>query len=408
MLTKFVLICLLAVVNAAKANEFVLYFPKDYSDSVHRFQQLAASKKSPAAVAGFLRTNHPIDHDLQTNYAYYPAKTPTNLLVIISGVHGPEAFAGSAIQQMIMNEIIPQVDLQKTGILLIHAVNPFGFKHVRRVNENNVDLNRNFPVQDNLYSLENTGYDNLAELLEPKRKVSFPGLNSLWKDLQLIGGLVLGKYSVKEIGNSIGQGQHVSPLGLEYGGVNPESQVKVVQQIIQHFSSSYNNVVFVDIHTGLGSKNQLHLMTGNGISYHSNALLKLLLRLDIDEDNYDLATGDDPGFYPTPGDIIDYLPKLLRSNQKSIAFTAEFGTIGTGVIHQLETLNRLILENQGFHYGYSDSTIKNKVENRFLDLFNPNEKQWQELTLTKSRYLFQVLLERLEEQKLIGEKSGGL
>jgi hypothetical protein len=29
-------------------------------------------------------------------------------------------------------------------IVFVHALNPFGFKHHRRVNEDNVDLNRNF------------------------------------------------------------------------------------------------------------------------------------------------------------------------------------------------------------------------------------------------------------------------
>lgn len=33
-------------------------------------------------------------------------------------------------------------------IVLVHAVNPFGFLNNRRWNENGVDLNRNFLVED--------------------------------------------------------------------------------------------------------------------------------------------------------------------------------------------------------------------------------------------------------------------
>ena len=72
-----------------------------------------------------------------------------------SGLHGVEGYAGSAIQIGFLN-ILLQAETQggsstnklltttnRPTIVLIHAINPYGMKNFRRVNENNVDLNRN-------------------------------------------------------------------------------------------------------------------------------------------------------------------------------------------------------------------------------------------------------------------------
>jgi hypothetical protein len=66
------------------------------------------------------------------------------VLVTISATHGIEGFCGSGAQTAwyatgAWREIPPDV-----AQLHLHAVNPHGFAWLRRVNEDNVDLNRNF------------------------------------------------------------------------------------------------------------------------------------------------------------------------------------------------------------------------------------------------------------------------
>jgi len=81
------------------------------------------------------------------------------MLVLISGTHGIEGFAGSACQAGILHagiELPPD-----TGLLLVHAINPYGFAWGRRVNEDNVDLNRNFVSHGGSYPA-NPIYDELA------------------------------------------------------------------------------------------------------------------------------------------------------------------------------------------------------------------------------------------------------
>ncbi|MFX7984992.1 DUF2817 domain-containing protein, partial [Acinetobacter baumannii] len=40
-------------------------------------------------------------------------------------------------------ELFARLAASRLALLLVHAVNPYGFAHLRRVNEDNVDLNRN-------------------------------------------------------------------------------------------------------------------------------------------------------------------------------------------------------------------------------------------------------------------------
>ena len=52
-----------------------------------------------------------------------------------------EGFAGSACQQGSVHSPPPLPD--DLAVVFVHAINPYGFAWIRRVNEDNVDLNRN-------------------------------------------------------------------------------------------------------------------------------------------------------------------------------------------------------------------------------------------------------------------------
>src|SRR3546814_9336896 len=66
------------------------------------------------------------------------------VLLSLSGTHGAEGFNGSAAQVHWLNLHGAEPLPKGVAMLFVHAVNPFGFAHMLRVNENNVDLNRNF------------------------------------------------------------------------------------------------------------------------------------------------------------------------------------------------------------------------------------------------------------------------
>ena len=85
-------------------------------------------------------------------------------LLVISGTHGVEGFAGSMCQTAWLSEGAALPD--DLAVVLVHAINPYGFAWIRRVNEDNVDLNRNC-IDFSASLPENVGYDQLAEALVP-------------------------------------------------------------------------------------------------------------------------------------------------------------------------------------------------------------------------------------------------
>ena len=77
------------------------------------------------------------------------ASTPSKLLIVSSGCHGVEGYCGSGVQLAALAEAalrsrMTSAAAQGVAVLFIHALNPYGFSHIRRVTNENVDLNRNF------------------------------------------------------------------------------------------------------------------------------------------------------------------------------------------------------------------------------------------------------------------------
>ena len=63
------------------------------------------------------------------------------------------------------DDLARRIDAGRVAVLLVHAVNPYGFSHLRRANEDHIDLNRNFLDFSRPLS-KNAGYGELhGELL---------------------------------------------------------------------------------------------------------------------------------------------------------------------------------------------------------------------------------------------------
>ena len=119
------------------------YFHKTYEDCRSTFIEKAELLNSHYEGMEVFRipVHCETDPDLTIDFCYIPAQVSLDsLLILSSGIHGIEGFAGSAIQLMVMEEILSPDHLEKTGILFIHGLNPYGFKYLRRVTENNVDV----------------------------------------------------------------------------------------------------------------------------------------------------------------------------------------------------------------------------------------------------------------------------
>ena len=103
-----------------------------------------------ATVAGATVEQHRVDTgdagaDLTIDVATMGGGEPSWVVIVSSGVHGVEGFFGSAIQLAWLSRQAAGARPADDGaVVLVHAVNPYGFARLRRTNEDNVDLNRNY------------------------------------------------------------------------------------------------------------------------------------------------------------------------------------------------------------------------------------------------------------------------
>jgi hypothetical protein len=71
------------------------------------------------------------------------------------------------MQQRFIDKYLPRLDPRTTGLLLVHAINPWGMKHHRRVNADNIDLNRTFLWNQAFDPAFNPEYDFLNDYINP-------------------------------------------------------------------------------------------------------------------------------------------------------------------------------------------------------------------------------------------------
>ena len=210
-----------------------MYFIDSYEECRDQFIKLSGSlqKKTSNTEIKKILIPSKIDNNLSIDICFIPAKlSQNNLIIISSGVHGIEGFAGSAIQLMIMEKILPNINPDYTSFLFIHSINPFGHKYFRRFTENNIDLNRNFDINTNLFSIKNNSYKLIYDFLNPKEKYAdklFENLFFLVKSLNLIK-----KYNIETLRQSILQGQYEFEKGIFFGGFNFEPQKNLLEEYI--------------------------------------------------------------------------------------------------------------------------------------------------------------------------------
>lgn len=221
------------------------YFAADYAGARSNF--LAASAASDAKLESHAcPVAGPSDEALCTDVAVLGDAEPRSVLMILSATHGVEGFAGSGIQVGLLENRFDGNLRDRQRIVLVHAVNPFGFAHLRRTNEDNIDLNRNF-IDHDAPPPENADYHRLAAAIAPA---------SLSVMAQLRASTVLDLFRVthgeKRFQAAITGGQYSHPEGLFFGGTAPAWSNLLLREVLARYVVGAPKVVFIDLHTGLG------------------------------------------------------------------------------------------------------------------------------------------------------------
>lgn len=228
----------------------------NYQESRERF--LDAAQEAGAAIRSWPHPLTGIDgEELAVDVATLGAPDATGVLLVVSGTHGVEGYTGSALQHRWLAE--PSAERpDEVRVVMIHAFNPYGFSWVRRVNEDNVDLNRNF-VDWNQPPPANEDYGGIAHLLVPDR----------WDDetqqsttLQLLAYAEdVGFPRLQEV---VSGGQYTHPTGVFHGGSGPVWSNRWLRQHLPELVGTARNLVIVDLHTGLGPWGHGELISHEG------------------------------------------------------------------------------------------------------------------------------------------------
>lgn len=220
-------------------------FSQSYAEARQKFLEACAQ-------AGLQVQSHPHPlpgrdgEELAIDVALLGSPKAANLLVVSSGVHGVEGFCGSAVQidHLRNADWMEHCRRHDLAVLYLHALNPYGFSWVRRVNETNVDLNRNFIDFDQPLP-ENPEYSAIASLLLPKRQPP-----TLLSTLGLAGHAL--RHGPKALQSAITRGQHTDPQGLFFSGTEPSWSNQQLRQIIRRLGRECQRIGWIDVHTGLG------------------------------------------------------------------------------------------------------------------------------------------------------------
>lgn len=228
------------------------YFSQDYRGARKAFIAACEARGVDVIARVHPRAKGPDGKPLFLDICALGPRQAQKALLLISGTHGVEGYFGSgALTGLLRTGIEPPKDAR---VVMIHALNPFGFAWNRRVDESNVDINRNFV--DHAKPPVNPGYDQLASAIA-LRDVSDSGFAQ--------ADAVLAAYAQKHgqaaWQQAISGGQYQHRDGLFYGGAQECWSAQALRAVLQEDLSRAKSVIAVDFHTGLGASGAGEMIT---------------------------------------------------------------------------------------------------------------------------------------------------
>lgn len=321
----------------------------------------------------------------ETIIAVLPNPNSNDWIIHTSGIHGVEGYTGSAIQLRILMEHKNQ-KINTKNIMLVHAMNPYGMRHMHRVNANNVDLNRN-NILNNDFRSDSLVFKNswLNSLINPKTSFEF----YLFPFLLIYSLLVYGLKTSVQI---IVTGQYQKQTAMSYGGVEHEHEIKEFYKAIAPFFTKNSNIVHIDLHTGFGKYMNEYLMvdTRREKNYFERYFQA---SANIETANY-YINSEFPEYKHMKGGLINGFQQLLElygnvQIESYYGMVQEFGTVNFAGI---PIFIKMRLANFIKFYKPNDKSLIENSRRDMYEVFNPPSTEYQELCLSKGWKRFSELL----------------
>jgi hypothetical protein len=346
------------------------YFSPTYSAARRRF--LEAAKAAGGQLDELLlHARGPQNEPLAIDVAWLGARQPRRVLLHSSGLHGIEGFAGSAIQLRLLEAGLSLSE--ETAAVFLHVVNPYGMAWLRRFNENNVDLNRNFLAADQEFRGAAEAYCDLNGLLNPA------GPPHAWDAFLPRAAFCVARYGYRNLKQAVAEGQYEFPKGLFFGGRQREQAAALVLDWCRRRLSEAERVFAIDVHAGLGAKGRDTLLT-----HHDSASPKgQELRRQF---------GDRVQSWHSSGMAYQIRGGFLEALEREVAparvngIYQEFGTYQP--LHVLHTLRE---ENRWHQWG-DPRCLDHPTKRRLAEAFCPRDERWRSRVVDRGEELFRAVL----------------
>lgn len=222
------------------------FFSSSYAEARERYWRAAAAIHAPVethVIPGYRGLE---GEDLSTDVVRLGPVSAQRLLVLTSGTHGVEGFCGSAAQIALLHDrsLHALLDRLNVAILVIHAINPYGFSHLSRTNEDNVDLNRN-SIDFSQPLPVNPAYDDLHALLVPSNWPPSDENASAIADY-------ISQHGERAYQRALTIGQYRHADGMFFGGHRRVWSTQVLQMLFEQHGATCDSIGWIDFHTGLG------------------------------------------------------------------------------------------------------------------------------------------------------------
>ncbi|NPC58185.1 M14 family metallopeptidase [Caenimonas soli] len=348
-------------------------FSASYCEARRKF--LAAAAESRPYESSF---KGPSGESLFTDVAWYGPQDAKKVLVLVSGTHGVEGYCGSASQLLFLQAGFQKGLTPSCAVLVVHALNCYGFAWDRRVTAEGVDLNRNF-VDFSKPIPCNTRYEELDELLVT-REISDEAI----RDAEAAIKQYQNKNGEQAFLQGVVSGQYTRPGGLFYGGTEPTEARRTLEQVVKDYDIvSREQVIIVDYHTGLGpyGYGELQCEETSGTDGYERAV-------KIFGSSVTSPLVGTSSSAPIPGSVDAYWERLLGDRHVYIAL--EYGTYP-------RPRARLQLRKDHWLFKYRpdaiDSELGRQIRKEGRAHYYPEFTDWKEMVAWRSHQVHRQAIE---------------
>ena len=351
------------------------YFGNGYADARSRFLR-AADGRAQALWCFPHPDTGPDGEDLAIDIAWLGPRDAEAVVIAGSATHGAEGLCGSGCQVGFLEQDFGRTLPPETALVLVHANNPHGFAHVRRVNEDNIDLNRNF-IDFDADIPHNDGYATLHECLVP------PAWEGPERDnAEATIEAYIETHGRGAFQQAMSQGQYRFSDGLFYGGTGPSWSRRTLEGFASDELAGAKRIAIVDFHTGLGPRGYGEII-GRGAAGDERYERT---RAWYGDEVRSAMAGDSSSV--RLNGTIDYGYVRACPQAEVTAITLEFGTLPFEQVSEAVRADNWLYSRGGGAASAHYATIKAQVREAFYG----DDSQWRSDIWTRGEAIVQMAL----------------